>query len=128
VDRLKPSEQAFLPAAQRRTPQLATLTTTSRTTSLRTWPQRRLFLNRAGSGLSREGKRPSNLGLVRLPKFLSDKPIYRGASTIAKAREVYGIHDPSEPQLLLFLETAKPRRIRGAASFRHPACAGSLIR
>lgn len=36
------------------------------------------------------------------PNPYSDEPIYRGASTIAKAREVYGIHDPSEPQLALF--------------------------
>ena len=36
------------------------------------------------------------------PSVHQDEPIYKGAATIAKAREVYGIADPSKPQLDLF--------------------------
>ena len=36
------------------------------------------------------------------PIILCNTTLYKGAATIAKAREVYGIADPSKPQLDLF--------------------------
>lgn len=36
------------------------------------------------------------------PNPYSDPPIFKGAATVAKAREVYGIPDPSKPQMDLF--------------------------
>ncbi len=34
--------------------------------------------------------------------YTTVNPIYKGAATIAKAREVHGIADPSKPQLDMF--------------------------
>jgi hypothetical protein len=36
------------------------------------------------------------------PGIHQEKPAFKSAATIAKAREVYGIPDPSQPQLSLF--------------------------
>jgi hypothetical protein len=36
------------------------------------------------------------------PNPYENEPIFKGAATIAKAREVYGIADPSQRQLALF--------------------------
>ena len=36
------------------------------------------------------------------PRCHQDRPVFKGAETIAMAREVYGIADPAKPQLDLF--------------------------